>query len=65
MWNTNFAPLAGMLNIACYSHAAIIPVIQQTNRPDRKYRDLAWAYFAAMVTNLVAGAIGYYGFIGY
>lgn len=65
VWGTNFAPLAGILNVSYYLHTAAVPVIRATNRPDRKYQDLAWGYFACMVTNIVAGVFGYCGFIGY
>ena len=65
MWSTNFAPLAGILNVSYYLHTAAVPVVRQTNRPERKYKDLAWGYFACMMTNLVAGVCGYCGFIGY
>ena len=65
MWGANFAPLAGVLNVSYYLHTAAVPVIRATNRPERKYKDLAWGYFACMVAHVVTGVFGYVGFAGY
>ena len=65
MVGPNIPTLAGLLSCSYYMHTVAVPVVRQTNRPDRKYQDLAWGYFAAMVTNLLAGFFGYCGFIGY
>ena len=65
MVSANFPPLAGILNVGYYTHSVAIPIVRQNACPERKFTDLAWGYFAVMLTYVLAGVFGYCGFIGY
>lgn len=65
MWNTNFAPLCGILCTGYFLHTVSIPIIRASKSPERKYIELFWGYFAVMISYIACGVLGYYGFIGY
>jgi sodium-coupled neutral amino acid transporter 9 len=64
MFNSNFAPLAGMLGIGYFMHPIVIPIIRSNKVQKNNERDLFLGYFFTYLSYVICGILGYIGFMG-
>jgi sodium-coupled neutral amino acid transporter 9 len=62
--NQNFAPLAGMLNMAYFLHVLGLPIVQSAKEPEKNPRNIVIGYVLILVTYVAVGVFGAIGFSG-
>jgi amino acid permease len=60
----SFPPLMGLLGGGFYFHNISLPVIRNSRNPENNIRDIVIGYVLVLITYIVCGCLGYYGFSG-
>ena len=58
------AVLMGLLGGGFYFHNISLPVIRGAEKPENNNRDVFIGYVLVLITYIVVGLLGYYGFVG-
>lgn len=64
MFNSNFAPLAGMLGIGFFLHPIALPIVRSNRNQRNNERDVFLGYLFTFLSYLVIAIFGYIGFSG-
>jgi hypothetical protein len=62
--NSHFARLMGILGGGFYFHNISLPVIKNAANKENTVRDVFIGYTLVFITYVLAGVLGYYGFVG-
>ena len=60
----SFPPLMGILGGGFYFHNISLPVIRNARNPEKNVRDVMLGYLMVLITYILCGALGYFGFVG-
>ena len=61
---SNFAPLAGMFNMAYFFHIGGLPIVQSAKEPEKNPRNIIIGYVLILLTYVTVGVFGAIGFSG-
>jgi len=64
LFNSNPAPLSGVLAIGYFLHPFVIPIIRETSTPSKAESSISYGYFLVFLTNFMIGLFGLFGFMG-
>lgn len=64
MFNSNFAPLAGMLGIGYFLHPIALPIVRSNRNQRNNRRDVFLGYLFTFLSYIVIAIFGYIGFSG-
>jgi hypothetical protein len=62
MFNSSFNTLAGMLGIGYFLHTVSIPIVKNNRNQENNERDVTIGYILVMMTYIIVGVMGYFGF---
>ena len=54
----------GILGGGFYFHNISLPVIRNARNPENNVRDVMLGYLMVLITYILCGALGYFGFVG-
>ena len=64
LYNSNFAPLMGILGGGYYLHNITLPIIKNAKNPEKNVRDVFLGYLLVFLSYTICGTLGYFGFSG-
>ena len=62
--SSSFPPLMGILGGGFYFHNISLPVIRNSRNPENNVRDVMIGYVLVLITYIICGSLGYFGFVG-
>ena len=62
MFNSNYAPLMGILGGGYYLHNITLPIIRNSKEPKNNVRDVFIGYFLVFLSYAICGVFGSFGF---
>ena len=65
LYNSNFAPLSGILGLGYFIHTCSLPIVRSAAKPEKVDRDVFLGYLFVFLSYLLIGCLGYIGFVGY
>ena len=64
LFGTQISTLAGTLSLGYFSHSFVLPLMKNNKNQENNKRDLFIGYILVMLTYIVVGIMGYFGFSG-